>query len=252
MHLRLLSPGLAGLAALLAACLAGPAESAPSRQPQLAEASRLIVTRTNGLRSEHGLGAVKPNAALASAAQQFAGYMASSDRYGHEADGRAPAQRAQALGYDYCLVTENIAFQYSSAGFATGELAQRFVDGWIDSPGHRENMLDPQATDTGVAVARSPRSGRYYAVQMFGRPRSLHIVFSLANRSGAALRYEFGGEAITLLPRVTQTHEVCLAQPLKIVLPGQDPVQLQPAHGERYVVVRSGGRLRVTKTTPPR
>ena len=251
MHLRRFLSG--GIAALWAACMAGPAVPAPSRQPQLAEASRLIVARTNDLRRERQLGAVQPNAALGRAAQQFAGYMAGSDRYGHEADGRAPAQRAQALGYDYCLVTENIAFQYSSAGFATGELAQRFVEGWINSPGHRENMLDRQATDTGVAVAQSPRSGRYYAVQMFGRPRSLHIVFSLANRSGTALRYEFGGETITLTPRVTQTHEVCLAQPLKIERPGRrEPLQLQPAHGERYVIVRSGGRLRVTKTAPSR
>lgn len=241
------------MAALWAACIASPAQAAPLREPQLAEASRLVVARTNELRRERRLAAVQPNAALARAAQQFAAYMAGSDRYGHEADGRAPAQRAQALGYDYCLVTENIAFQYSSAGFATDDLARRFVDGWIDSPGHRDNMLDPQATDTGVAVARSARSGRYYAVQMFGRPRSLHIVFSLANRSGTTLRYAFGGETITLPPRVTQTHEVCLAQPLKIVLPGQDgPLQLQPAHGERYVVVRSGGRLRVTKTAPGR
>lgn len=233
--------------------MAGPAVPAPSRQPQLAEASRVIVGQTNGLRQEHRLGRVQPNAALAGAAQQFADYMARSDRYGHEADGRAPAQRAQAQGYDYCLVTENIAFQFSSAGFSTAELSQRFVEGWINSPGHRDNMLDAQATDTGVAVARSPRSGRYYAVQMFGRPRSLHIVFSLANRSGSALRYEFGGESITLPPRVTQTHEVCLAQTLKIVLPGQrEPLRLQPAHGERYVVVRSAGRYEVTKTAPSR
>ncbi len=35
----------------------------------------------------------------------------------------------------------------------------------------RKNMLAPEVTETGVAVARSGKTGRYYAVQMFGRPR---------------------------------------------------------------------------------
>lgn len=245
MHLRF---ALArGLFVLLAGA-AGLAEAAPRSRPELPELNRLIVEQTNHFRRSQGRDPVKPNAALAQAAAQFADYMARADRYGHEADGREPAQRAQAQGYQYCLVTENIAYQFSSAGFSTAELARRLVDGWIDSPGHRVNMLDADATDTGAAVARSPRSGRYYAVQMFGRPRSLHTVFSIANRSGTALSYEFGGETIRLPPRVTQTHEVCRPKPLSLQLPGQrEPLRVQPAHGERYAVERQGTRYRLTQ-----
>lgn len=49
------------------------------------------------------------------------------------------------------------------------ELASRYFEGWKKSPGHRRNMLEASVTDTAVAVARSARTGRYYAVQLFGR-----------------------------------------------------------------------------------
>lgn len=246
-RLALLASGFA----VLLAC--APAEPAPRPRVDAAEANRLIVRQTNEFRRSQGAGAVTPNAALAQAAEQFAHYMARSDRYGHEADGREPVQRAQAQGYEHCLVSENIAFQYSSAGFRTADLAERFVQGWIDSPGHRRNMLDADATETGVAIAQSPRSGRYYAVQMFGRPRSLHIVFSIANRSGTPLRYRFGDETVALAPRVTQTHEVCRAQVLTMQLPGQrEPVRVEPAHGERYVVEGGGRQFRFAKEAAAR
>jgi uncharacterized protein YkwD len=133
----------------------------------------MILEDTNQFRRAEGLGGVKPGHALEKAARYFAGYMAASDRYGHSADGATPAQRAVAHGYDYCLVSENIAYQWNNTGFATAELARDFFEGWKKSPGHRRNMLEREATDTAVAVAKSPRTQRWYAVQMFGRPRSL-------------------------------------------------------------------------------
>ena len=74
-------------------------------------------------------------------------FMARADHYSHEADGKTPAQRAQEQGYAYCIVLENIASLYSSEGFGTQELADRVMQGWKQSQGHRENMLDPSETD---------------------------------------------------------------------------------------------------------
>jgi hypothetical protein len=70
-------------------------------------------------------------------------------------------------------------------------------------------MLDPDVTETGVALAQSPRSGRYYAVQMFGRPYALHAAFRITNRSNVTLRYTLGAESFELPPRVTRSHEQC-------------------------------------------
>ena len=44
-------------------------------------------------------------------------------------------------------------------------------------------MLDADATETGISVARSEHTGYYYAVQMFGRPKSDAIEFQISNRS---------------------------------------------------------------------
>ena len=174
--------------------------------------------------------------------------MARTDRYCHEADGRQPSQRATAHGYGYCLVSENIAYEYSSIGFRSADLATRFVDAWKRSPGHRRNMLEPDATETAVAVAQSPRTGRYYAVQMFGRPQSMRIAFRIANRSTASLRYELGGEHYQLPPRVTRTHEQCRSEVLTLQLPGEDhATRIEPRNGERYAIERDGARYRLTR-----
>jgi uncharacterized protein YkwD len=148
-----------------------PAWAQPSPIPDMARVAELVVEGTNHFRHDHGLGPVTPERRLSGAAREFAAYMAQADRLDHAADGRQPWGRARAQGYDYCLVAENIAFQYDSRGFATAQLAHELVSGWERSAGHRKNMLERDAVDTAVAIARSPRTGRYYAVQMFGRPR---------------------------------------------------------------------------------
>ena len=137
--------------------------------PDLSNVERLILERTNQFRSSEGVRRVAVDTRLASAARGFAKYMADTERYGHDADGRKPSQRVKVHGYQYCVVSENISYQYSSEDFGTAELASRYFEGWKKSPGHRRNMLEASVTDTAVAVARSARTGRYYAVQLFGR-----------------------------------------------------------------------------------
>jgi uncharacterized protein YkwD len=134
--------------------------------------ARLVVAATNQFRRRQGLRDVAVDSRLTAAARQFAEFMARTDKYGHDVDGKTHAERAGQQGYEYCRISENIAYRYSSAGFETAALAAGFIDGWKSSPPHRKNMLDPAVTETGVGVARGGKSGRYYAVQMFARPRS--------------------------------------------------------------------------------
>lgn len=217
--------------------LAGLAVASSAAPQALDAVERDMVQRSNAFRREQGLAALTPQPALTAAAREFAAYMARTDRYGHEADGRAPADRSQAQGYEHCMVAENIAMQYSSRGFSGPQLAQGFVQGWIDSPGHRENLQSALATDIGLAVARSPGTGRYYAVQMFGRPMSQAVRFELSNRSRVALRYRLDDKAYSLLPGVTRTHEQCSPPQLSIGLPGQpEPARMRPGDGARLRV----------------
>lgn len=237
-------------ALLFALVFALPLAGRAQTEADPAEAARLVVEQTNQFRRSQGVRPTASSRALEQAARSFAEFMARTDRYGHEADGKQPPERAKAHGYDYCMVSENIAYQFQSAGFRSRDLAQRLVRGWEVSPGHRRNMLDPDATEIGVAIARSPKSGRYYAVQMFGRPNSSRIEFRIANHSPAAVRYELGGEWFHLPPRVTRKHGQCRIETLTLRLPGdQEPTSVQPAHGERYAVERVGTRYRLTKSS---
>ena len=231
---------------LVAVLLGGVCASAAWAAPDLDLAERHVVEQTNRFRREHGAAPVRPNLQLERAARSFAQFMARSGQYGHQADGREPVQRTRAAGYDECLVAENIAFQYSSAGFDTQELAGGFFEGWRNSPGHRSNMLDADATETAVAIARSAQ-GRYYAVQLFGRPASQRVRFSIANRAPQAVRYELDGKPFDLPPRATRTHEQCGQAVLRMQLPGAEPQVLQPAGGEHLRVEQQNGRWRLAK-----
>lgn len=221
------------------------ATAATAAGPDLEEAGRIIVRRANELRIDAGLPKVAPDAALARAARSFADYMASTDHYGHAADGKQPAERAAARGYDYCLISENIAYQFSTEPYTTADLARRYVEGWKDSPGHRRNMLEPGATDTGAAVARSARTGRYYAVQMFGRPRSRSIEFRIANGARSAVRYRMGREEYSLAPGQERIHTACT--PEEVTFPAAASGEgrtIRPSNGDR-LRVEGDRRLRV-------
>ncbi len=155
----------------------------------LREAARLAVEQTNQFRESHNLEALSVNAQLQATAQSFAEFMARTSKYGHTADGRAPHERATAQGYEYSLVLENIGNAFRTNGFGTEELAHLFVDGWINSPSHRENMLHQHPLETAVAFHRSQKDGTYYAVQLFGRPKSWILNYQVKNLTGKPITY---------------------------------------------------------------
>jgi uncharacterized protein YkwD len=178
------------------------------------ETAQAVVERTNAFRKSQGLEPQAVNPALAQAARDFAGFMAKTGKYGHAADGRKPAERAAAHGYEYCIVLENIAYLYRSTGYDTATLGRELVEGWRKSPEHRRNMLDPAATQTGIGVAHS-KDGRYYGVQMLGRPKSSAIRFSVENRSTKKIAYRAGERRFSLPGRAVRAHTVC--RPLRAV-----------------------------------
>ncbi|MED5622078.1 CAP domain-containing protein [Ideonella sp. BN130291] len=224
------------------------APAAAAGDPDLAAVQRAIIEQTNRFREANGLRPTTPAPELNDAARQFAQFMARTTRYGHEADGRQPSDRAMAAGYEFCLIAENIAYEYSSAGFQGAQLASRLATGWEQSPPHRHNMLDPDARETGVAVVHSSVNGHYYAVQMFGRRMTQAIRFRLGNTAPVAVDYQLQGKRYTLPTGVTRTHQVCRAPAVELRLPGErEAVTVRPADGERYLVERAGasGRLNV-------
>jgi uncharacterized protein YkwD len=214
--------------------------------PDSSEVVREIMQRVNDFRRSQGVAPLAFEPHLNAAAWDFAGVLARTDRFGHDADGRDPTQRASAAGYRWCMVAENIALESSSAGFGSTELAQSLFEGWIHSPGHRRNLLAADATQTGIALAYSPNSDRWYAVQMFGRPASDRIAFDIANRSATTVTWRVGDRSWSLPPGMRRTDETCGATEVEVVLPGQPPMRLQPRDGTHFRIESIEGQLQVS------
>ena len=214
------------------------AAAAPS-QPDPTRAAARIIAEANRVRASHDVGSLASEPRLGAAASAFAAYMAQTDRYGHDADGRAPPQRASAQGYDWCAVLENIGWVQGPAGISTAELASRLMDGWKQSPEHRRNLLDTSVLETGVGLAASARTGRWYAVQMFGRPRSAEIAFSVENPTDATVGYHTARERFVLEPGMTRTHRLCVPQ--AVAFDGMSGVSTIEPHGGEHWVVQSDG-----------
>ncbi|QDV37236.1 CAP domain-containing protein [Tautonia plasticadhaerens] len=154
-----------------------PADPAPTQspitpEPPTADSPAVAITReeqvivdlTNQARADQGLAPLSVDARLQRAAQIHAENMARLDRLAHELPETGTptlADRARAAGYRYSMLGENIAFNYYSPSQA--------VDGWLDSEGHRRNILTSEYTQLGVSLAYNA-SGQPYYIQVFGRP----------------------------------------------------------------------------------
>lgn len=223
--------------------------SPDEKRPDKNQSVALILSLTNQFRNEQRQRQLTPNDELNATAQDFANYMAQTDRYGHNADGRGPSDRVKQHGYQYCIIAENIAAEYSSEGFETEELANKFINAWKASPGHRKNMLDPDVYDIGVGLAYSARTDHYYAVQLFGRSGTNNIEFSINNGSRGTVKYELGGQVYSIPPRYTRTHQICRPSDLTFLWRTSPESRernqtLQVASGARYRIVQDdAGRL---------
>ncbi len=223
-----------------------------ANKPDLGAVEKLVFQYTNEFRHEQGRRPLKVNDKLSQAAHDYAGYLARTDKFSHTADGKQPSQRVGEHGYAWCVVAENIAWEYNSDGFATEQLARQLVEGWKHSPEHRRNLLDPEVTEIGVAVAFGKASGRYYGVQDFARPKSKAISFQVSNQSDAEVRYTVDGQPFTLPPRYTRTHERCRSAAVEFLKQGDEEGEvLHPRKGTRYVLRPDGaGGYRVETGSP--
>lgn len=220
--------------------------------PDLAKAEAAIVELTNAFRQQNKLAPVKPDKQLTATARAYATFLASRDLFSHTADGRQPSDRATAAGYKFCEIAENLALNQDSRGLEARDIADKAMTGWINSPGHRANLVSPGVTDIGVAVARSADTvPKFISVQVFGRPRSLEIEFQVSNSSGNAVSYSFAGQMHELTPKLSITHQSCRAGPLVFTAGGglfssaRQLGQFEAADGQLYVV-KGDGRDGVT------
>jgi uncharacterized protein YkwD len=135
-----------------------PAAATPTKtEVELAEAK--VVELTNAERAANGCPALAADDRLAAAARAHSADMAANNYFDHVSqDGRSFVDRVKAAGYP-APGAENIA-----AGQRT---ADAVVKGWMDSPGHRANILNCKLKALGVGMARGGSYGIYWT-QNFG------------------------------------------------------------------------------------
>jgi len=127
-----------------------------------------VVAETNKHRATEGLPPLRVNSRLSASAQVKLNDMFARQYFEHEAPtGEGPSTLIKAQGYEYLLVAENLAL-----GNYENDIV--LVQAWMDSPGHRANIMNGAFGEIGVAVGKGTFEGQtvWMAVQHFGRPVS--------------------------------------------------------------------------------
>jgi hypothetical protein len=209
-----------------------------------------ILEITNTVRLEAKLAALTVNPQLTVAARAYAALLAKSGQFSHDADGTL-ADRVDRAGYRHCAIAENLASHQDSRGFEPRALAKSAMEGWLNSPGHRTNLMSPVTTEIGVAVAKAADAApKYLLVQVFGRPDSLSLTFQVSNAAEQAVQYAFDGKSHNLPPHMAVTHRECLGGPLAFSSTAAKSFggRFDAADGKSYVVKGTPSGLRVDVT----
>ncbi len=147
------------LAALLATSLVVAAAFAAGPSDEIT--SEHVLAEMNVQRAQHGVGPLKADRRLDAAARDRMRHMEEESFWSHTSpEGMSPFVWIRTRGYDYSNAGENLA-----AGFETTKL---LVASWMESRGHRENILSPKYESCGIAIidgaTTGPASGKSIVV----------------------------------------------------------------------------------------
>jgi len=152
--------------------LALPAEATPVEPASKSSAQEVsditaetILAAMNEHRARHELAPLSTEVRLTSAAKDRMRDMEDLGYWAHESpEGRSPFFWVRYRAYRFTMVGENLARGY--------ETASLLVDSWMDSPGHRNNILGVEYRDVGIAIIDGGTTGRFpgrSVVVLFGR-----------------------------------------------------------------------------------
>jgi hypothetical protein len=128
-----------------------------------------VVKYTNAERTKSGLQPFVVNAKLSASAKLKVEDMFNNQYFSHDSpSGITIGDLVASVGYEFISIGENLAL-----GNFKDDID--LIEAWMESPGHRENILNPKYKEIGVAVARGTFEGKttWLAVQHFGLPLSI-------------------------------------------------------------------------------
>ncbi|MFD9357533.1 CAP domain-containing protein [Streptomyces sp. NPDC060031] len=136
-----------------------PAPPKPSAPPA-SGAAAAVLSLVNQERSAAGCSALTLNEKLTKAAQDHSEDMAAHGNMSHTgSDGSDPGGRITRAGYAWGTYGENVAYGYGTP--------EKVMEGWMNSPGHRENILNCSFKEIGIGLAQP----NHYWTQDFGATR---------------------------------------------------------------------------------
>ncbi len=125
----------------------------------MSEIEREVVDLTNQERAKNGLPNLKASSKLAEVAQAKSDDMLENGYFSHNSPNYgSPFQMMQEFGVSYQTAAENIA--------AGQQSAEQVVKDWMNSPGHRRNIMNRELTHIGIGHATGGNQGSYWT-QMF-------------------------------------------------------------------------------------
>jgi uncharacterized protein YkwD len=122
-----------------------------------------LLELTNQERKAKEVPPLRANSLLAKVARAHSANMARQQKMDHVLDGKTPFDRMREAGYKFQRGAENVA-----SGTPAMKLPA-IMQLWMNSKGHRENILNADYTEIGIGIARG-QDGKVYYTQVFARP----------------------------------------------------------------------------------
>ncbi|MDO8512766.1 MAG: CAP domain-containing protein [bacterium] len=186
--------------------------------------SPFLIELTNNARRDASIPSLTPNGLLQRSAQKKGEDMLKNDYFAHTSPaGATPWKWFDVAGYDYVYAGENLAIDFSTA--------EGVHEAWMNSPGHRANILNPRYRDIGIAVVSGEFQGRTTTiiVQHFG---SLTTEISKAPTATLPINTATPGPVDKLIkPQPTKTPAI-IPPASAINTPLPIPEILEPTEGQ--------------------
>jgi len=166
--------------------------------------SNTLLSATNQNRSAANETPLSIDPELSAAAQAKANDMAAHNYWAHTSpDGQTPWSFITTSGYNYQQAGENLAYGFGSAGDV--------VSGWMNSPEHRENVLNAAYQNVGFGIANSPNYQGHgpatIVVAEYAQPSSsaAHITFQVDNKPAPQVKsaHELNAQAVSRVQVLT-------------------------------------------------
>lgn len=130
---------------------------------------KALLKLVNEARAKNKLGPLSLDPLLCQAARAHNDNMTKQEKMSHTLDGKKVGDRVTKTGYDYRVVAENLAFAEGGPKVPAPS-PDEIHKSWMNSKGHRANILNGRFTQIGLAMGKS-KKGNYYYTQVFALPR---------------------------------------------------------------------------------